>query len=293
MLSTPEHIIEYSGMSSHAAHSSEHYIEFYGWLTPDGSSADALGSVTATDIFGSESNIPATILHDSIHTGFTADSGFQIITTGLFLLYFLLIFRFGGELIQYPRLLAGMGSKRDRRAENDNPALEVSIGVTICGLVAFSLALFKILSLWNGDFESLIMSHIHPWLLISVTAAVIFVTILFQKLLLLLAGSLTFNNKFAVTLYNLRRAFLISVTIITTPVILLLSLTEGIWADIFAWTIIVIISLSSIAYIVKSFLLFVGQKVSILFWILYLCVIELMPFAVIATGIMKNTMHYS
>lgn len=292
MTKMTEHISVHSEILRNTHHFPERYIEFYGWFNPERSSTDALGTVSSTDVFGNGTYLPAVSAHESSTNLFiSSDLGYQLITVGLFFLYFFMVFRFGSELMQYPKLLAGSGGKREHRSENDIPATEVSIGITLCGLFGFSLALFKLLDLFGGQHVSQAISTTYPWILITATAVVIFILLLFQKLILHITGALTFSNSFTGTLVKLRRSFQISSTVAALPVILLLALSEGLWSYIFAWTLIVITLLALTAYITKSFLLFVGQKVSILFWILYLCAVETVPLALIVISIVKYTAH--
>lgn len=290
MTATPEHIHRLGEAGGNAAHSGQRYIEFYGWFNPDGSSADALGAVSATDVFGAQSHIPAvSFLSDAQTDLLSGNIGFQIITVALFLIYVFMIFRFGGEIMQYLRLLSGFGNAREQRAENENPSTEVIFGIMLCGLIGFSAALYKILYLWAGNAVAQIIAYAPPLIVIFSAAVAILIILLFQKLLLRLIGSLTFGTKFINILYNLRRSLLITATVTATPLILLLALSQGVWANIFAWALLLTVVLLVIVYIIRSFLLFVGQKVSILFWILYLCAVELMPSAVIVIAIIKYT----
>lgn len=99
-----------------------------------------------------------------------------------------------------------------------------------------------------------------------------------KGLILTIAGVLTYSQSLIHELRYNSRIFLGSWGIIALSFILLLTLNENEEDKAIFFLIVSGISIFLfILYLARSLQLFVSEKVSILFWILYLCVLELLP----------------
>lgn len=244
-------------------------------------------TVSVADVFGGTSYIPISATSGGETFGlFAEDVVYQLIVTGLFLLYFLLVFRYGSEIVQFLRLAWRKGTDKDRRTENDSPAAQVQAGLTLCGLLMLGVAAVRLDEILGIRLLSLLpFGGVWSGVLAVVLAA--FAVVCLQEAILQISGSLTFSSGFVKMLLLLRRAFFASVTVIATPVVLLMALSSGMWVDIFAWGFVGIVGLHALFYIAMSFFLFVAQKVSILFWILYLCTVEAMPVGILLVSALR------
>lgn len=79
------------------------------------------------------------------------------------------------------------------------------------------------------------------------------------------------------------------VATVATPLVLLFVINNGLSAQIVGFAIALVVILAAIAYVVKSFIFFVEQKISILLWFLYLCTVVLIPLGVVVTTIVRNS----
>jgi hypothetical protein len=77
--------------------------------------------------------------------------------------------------------------------------------------------------------------------------------------------------------------------VVVAPCTLLFVINDGLSAQIMGITIAVVVCLGVMAYVVKSFIFFVEQKISILLWFLYLCTVVLIPLGVVVTTLVRNS----
>jgi hypothetical protein len=77
--------------------------------------------------------------------------------------------------------------------------------------------------------------------------------------------------------------------VVVAPCTLLFVINDGLSAQIVGITIAVVVCLGVMAYVVKSFIFFVEQKISILLWFLYLCTVVLIPLGVVVTTLVRNS----
>ena len=77
--------------------------------------------------------------------------------------------------------------------------------------------------------------------------------------------------------------------VVGAPCALLLVINDGLSAQIVGVAIAVIVILGALTYVVKSFIFFVEQKISILLWFLYLCTVVLIPLGVVVTTLVRNS----
>lgn len=75
---------------------------------------------------------------------------------------------------------------------------------------------------------------------------------------------------------------------IITPCVLLFVLGSGTSAIIIGTIIALCTAIAMLCFVMKSFIFFVEQKISILLWILYLCTVVLIPLGVVVTTIIRN-----
>ena len=101
--------------------------------------------------------------------------------------------------------------------------------------------------------------------------------VLFQLATVRMAGAVTLSQPFISQVVLLKRTYFTLAVIVTSPVLLLFALcprgTGGVWFCIIVIELIV----TAILYLREVLNLFISKKVSILHWILYLCIVEVFP----------------
>lgn len=238
-------------------------------------------TVKASDIFGPASFVPSV---DTVQTVVSDDAVFSVMVVLLLLTYLLLVLRYGGQVWRVVRSAWGRTSEA---GDVDMPGAEVQAIVLVCGLLMFGVGCVKLGSMW-GDGISVAADFCGQWLPASVVALGLLAVMGVQKMLLGLSGSLTFNGPFVSALCARRMALFMSMTVAATPAAALMALSDGLPATVFAVAFSVVTIAHLAFYVVYSFLWFVGQKVSILFWILYLCAVEAMPLGILVTVLLRS-----
>ena len=101
--------------------------------------------------------------------------------------------------------------------------------------------------------------------------------VFFQLATVRMAGAVTLSQPFISQVVLLKRTYFTLAVIVTSPVLLLFALcprgTGGVWFCIIVIELIV----TAILYLREVLNLFISKKVSILHWILYLCIVEVFP----------------
>jgi len=114
-------------------------------------------------------------------------------------------------------------------------------------------------------------------------ALLVLLFFLWRRTVLRLSGWFTRSGGFTTGLLHLTKTVFVLMTVLLVPILLLLALNRNpISALIMAWVLAAGIVLGLWLLLYKTFTLFVSQKVSILYWFLYLCTIEIFPVSSIA-----------
>ncbi len=100
----------------------------------------------------------------------------------------------------------------------------------------------------------------------------------FQWVVLAAAGGLTLYTEFTARMFYLRKIMAAAASMVLVPLFLLYALSGD---HILGWCLAVSTSVAVIFIFVRTFMLFVRHRFSILLWILYLCAVEILPVATI------------
>ena len=111
---------------------------------------------------------------------------------------------------------------------------------------------------------------------------------IFKTVAIYIVGKLTHSDGLMVSLIRYLNLNLITTTLILTPLYIVLYQSFGIWQTIILYLIAITLILMSILLFFNSYLLFIKQKVSILYWFLYLCAIEFLPLSLVILLGCKN-----
>lgn len=245
-------------------------------------------TVSAADIYGPVSFVPVAGVPETCGVPVTSGVGYQMLTVLLLLLYLLLVFRAGGHAARMMRAVWGRGGEGKHRNDGDMPGAEVQALVLACGLLMCGLAAVKIFESW-GEWRWLSSAPwCGGWLAVPAVMLALLAVMGVQSALLHVVGKLTFTTEFIRMLCAKRLSLFASMTVTGTPAVLLAALSGGMWADVAAGLFAAVTAAHLALYAGRSFLWFIGRKVSILLWILYLCAVEAMPFGIFAVGLSRS-----
>lgn len=240
--------------------------------------------VTATDMFGAQSFIPETIIPQPIadHVSLTDNITYQIIVVVLMIFYVYAVIN--------SRTATGEFISNLRSRKNDEHNQIISRFTTILHIVGFlaaGVSSIKLLDLWfpqAGDVMAGWVIRLLP-IMIGVGYYVLF---FIQYYLLKAITDTTFNKPLFASIVTLKNSFFGLFCIAATPLTLLMALSSGTLTEIIAYVLAGMTFAIAIAYIFRSFMVFVSQKLSILFWFLYLCTLEIMPFGIILVSLYRS-----
>ena len=238
-------------------------------------------------VFGSSSYI--------IHPGpfqslqqdpFSGNILWQLAVLALLVVYSYIIFRYLSEAGQLLRLM--VTRKKEGRSSDDFQGVlsPFTNAMMFVGIFSAGLAAARMIGLASGAGYT---PEGVPPLLVAVMASLFFgATGIVQYVLLKAVGALTFSGDTVTKLLWQKRIFVVALTIVATPLVLVMGLAPVRWALIFCLILLGVASVMLIWFALKTMRLFIGQKISILFWFLYLCVVELMPYGIVVLALLRG-----
>ncbi|UKI39689.1 MAG: DUF4271 domain-containing protein [Alistipes putredinis] len=111
--------------------------------------------------------------------------------------------------------------------------------------------------------------------------------VLYQKAVLHSAGFLTLSGEFVRMLLHLKRVCFALLAIAVSPTLLLYSSMRGTADSVFLYISGIETILILLLFLYKSRKLFAEQKISILYWFLYLCIVELFPISLTVSILLR------
>ena len=115
---------------------------------------------------------------------------------------------------------------------------------------------------------------------IAVTGA-LYLVVLYQRVVLSAVSALTYSQAVVGHLYQIKRSIFSIATLIAAPFLGLVLLSPRGMGEVWLWVIIIELFILAFLYLYESLMLFISKKISLLHWILYLCTVEILPFATI------------
>ncbi len=119
-------------------------------------------------------------------------------------------------------------------------------------------------------------------------AALLLGIVMLQFGILKLAGGLTLSEELTEELIQAKKLHLAAAAILVVPPVLLYTGLNPAWDSVLKYIIVTEIVVIAAAFVLKSLILFVRQKVSLLVWILYLCAVEIFPLSFIVLMAVRN-----
>lgn len=243
----------------------------------------------AAEVFGAESFMPSTAVQPLPEAvSLTDNLPIQIATICLLLLYPYIIFRYGREIMQLFRMVFTV--KKEERSTDDYNYLfaDFITGVLAAGYLMTGIAAVKAVGLLADGAVLDVIQRQGPFLVLSVVSLTMAAVNIGQQLVMRIAGVVTLSIRFIRRLLSLRRLFFTVITVSATPAVLLFALADEGMAQIPGYAAAGIVAGFLIYYIYRSLKLFIEEKVSILLWMLYLCIVEVMPPAMILLATLRS-----
>ncbi len=210
----------------------------------------------------------------------------QVMSIAVFLAYAVLLYLFSGEVNSVVREIKSAPGAQSGDSGNRNYLL-LNWTAHAVGVCAVSVFVCRILFVYA---PGALCGAAPKWLVallgVAVTAVVESVMML-QRSAVLAAGYVTQSDSFARSLLHLRKIHFTMFGVIVVPVMLLYSSFGGEWDTAFLYTCLFMTAGVVFVYLWKSCVLFVGQKISILYWFLYLCTVELFPISLVISILLR------
>lgn len=240
--------------------------------------------ISAEEAYGAESVVVvAPSASASSPAPLTQSGAFQGLVLLLAALYAFLLFRnlsdVGSLLVRVTRNTT-RGAVRGEEQSGSNFSLFLNI-VTAIGLLFLGVVVVK-----YGNFvlpQSWI-EGLSQWgvLAVSLTASLLCLLVgLFQWGALSLAGGVTLTSPFVAQLLLIKCIYFALLVIISTPILLLYALTPPMQGRLWLGVLLVEVAITLLLFLKETFGLFLSKKLSILYWFLYLCTVELFPLSLL------------
>lgn len=152
----------------------------------------------------------------------------------------------------------------------------------IMGMMLLSVMAVKFIDYF--DVMPQLPEIIPPWAFLLACPAVMAVLVLLRYYRVFIGkvmGGVAMNASFFEKYNFLSRISFAIFTILLTPLMLIFSMALGPGYRFFAWILLIISALSYIIFLVRSFIYFRRNKVSVLQWFLYLCAVEFFPVSLV------------
>lgn len=229
-------------------------------------------------IFGESARLVEQSLPEILEQGDITGGWFVgIFIVAIFVYYLYVLFAYGGHAGLMVKVLLGNNLGIRVADELSYLFMRAVRNAVLLGVAAWSLVVIKWIELGHlgGEEES-------RWLLPTVIGV---------ALLLGLLQRFATNGIFSlVRRYEVREGINILAdttmalaAIVVTPLALLLTLNTGATTLTLSWACVAVGSVAMLIFCLKSLIFFIGQKISILLWFLYLCTVVLIPIGVVAT----------
>ncbi|MBP3382481.1 MAG: DUF4271 domain-containing protein [Tidjanibacter sp.] len=242
------------------------------------------------EVFGGEARfVPSEVVNGIVDafngTPLTDNWVVRVVALILFVGYVATMLLYGGHIVGMWKIVVGrnLGIK----VADELSYLFVRAMLSFCGIgiVALALSAVKALEILGVEqiegVESLWMA---PMVMLAIVGAMGVIQLLTEAMCRLVR-----RVEVAQGLSIMGSATIGLMAVVVAPCTLLFVINDGLSAQIVGITIAVVVCLGVMAYVVKSFIFFVEQKISILLWFLYLCTVVLIPLGVVVTTLVRNS----
>lgn len=241
-------------------------------------------------VFGGEARfVPSEVVNGIVDafngTPLTDNWVVRVVALILFVGYVATMLPYGGHIVGMWKIVVGrnLGIK----VADELSYLFVRAMLSFCsiGIVALALSAVKALEILGVEqIEGVESLWVAPMVMLAIVGAMGVIQLLTEAMCRLVR-----RVEVAQGLSIMGSATIGLMAVVVAPCTLLFVINDGLSAQIVGITIAVVVCLGVMAYVVKSFIFFVEQKISILLWFLYLCTVVLIPLGVVVTTLVRNS----
>lgn len=159
--------------------------------------------------------------------------------------------------------------------------------IVALGVLTLSLAAVKAADITVGGDIANVLPEWAVLLLAPVVWVLLGVIFLYQTLMLKAAGTLTYGQKFISRLRYLRKIGFAVFAVLLTPFFLMFSTAADRGALLLFAIISALLLVMAVFYVARTGMLFVDEKISKLYWFLYLCGVEIFPVSFMLLSVRK------
>lgn len=242
------------------------------------------------EVFGGEARfVPSEVVNGIVDafngTPLTDNWVVRVVALILFVGYVATMLLYGGHIVGMWKIVVGrnLGIK----VADELSYLFVRAMLSFCGIgiVALALSAVKALEILGVEqIEGVESLWVAPMVMLAIVGAMGVIQLLTEAMCRLVR-----RVEMAQGLSIMGSATIGLMAVVVAPCTLLFVINDGLSAQIVGITIAVVVCLGVMAYVVKSFIFFVEQKISILLWFLYLCTVVLIPLGVVVTTLVRNS----
>ncbi len=152
--------------------------------------------------------------------------------------------------------------------------LNAAVGL---GILALSLSGIRVADILGGARMADVLSEWAVTLLAPVVWLLLGVIFAYQLVVLNASGAITYSQKFVSDLRYLRKVNFSVASVLLTPLFLMYAMSGQTGFSALSVIILVVILGVGVFHLERTYLLFVDEKISKLYWFLYLCTVEIFP----------------
>ncbi len=243
--------------------------------------AEVSGSLEG--LFGESARLVEQALPEIVEQGeLTSNWMVGVVLVALFVYYLFVLFAYGGHIGLMGKVILSNNLGIRVADELSYLFMRAVRNATALGIVAWSLVGVK----WMEMSGAAGVSENH-WLLPMVFCIALGVGVV-QRLATNFIFSLTMRREVCEGLNIMADTTMALTAIVVTPLSLLLAVNSGATTEALSWVCLVTGCVAMTIFCIKSLILFIGQKISILLWFLYLCTVILIPIGVVITLAVRN-----
>lgn len=241
----------------------------------------ARGFVTVTpgEMFGRQSvpgtSAPAEPVPAPEYGSIETDRAAQLEILAVFAAYTVMLLLYRREI---GSLFAGLFSSLHRQFVDRSYIFDIFINFATClSFAAVGAGAVRIAAAALPDGAGM------PWgMLVAAAVATVAAVTVLQFAVVYVSGLLVLQKDAARELLFIKKIYASIVAVAVTPAVFVFFPVAGGDVEVFLYIIGIEIVIISVMFLVRTFKFFVSQKISIFYWILYLCTVEALPFSIIA-----------
>lgn len=246
-------------------------------------------TLSAVDLFGSatrlvQGNVPATVARS------VADNGvFQAMALVLILLYMLFLVRHA-DIIRsmVASTMGGTASRRiSRKPVNLSDRRNLSLALSATGIIIVAMTVIRLTDNCSGSTASVLGDGI--WCPFGIIVAVLALFALAEYALLRLIGFISNRRDICESVVRMKLLHFSTAVLVILPVATLYIFSPERLSFVWLGVLALQSAVSVILFLKWSLSLFISQRVSILYWILYLCGVELLPASLLLAPVLRGS----